>query len=457
MKSVVNLVLIVALSASLASSAEVKLPPYREQVLNNGLDVIVIENHELPVVQMQMVIKSGSAYDPQGKAGLANLTADLLRQGTKSRTATQIAEGIDFVGGSLGGSANRDATIVSSAVLVKHFDVAMELLADVILNPAFADDEIQRQKNLTLSGIKQAKDNLGRVAGLGFDRMLFDNHPYGAPAVGTEVTVPAITTGDIRQFYGTYYRPDNAIFVIAGDIKPDQMMSAVEQAYGKWESGTVPPLEVVSVKPPAGYKILLVDKPDASQANVSFGHFGITRTDPDYYPMLLMNYILGSSFTSRLYQVVRDQKGLTYDIRTVNEFNLMPAGYSCQTSTETESTFIAIQAAIAEMKRIRQEPVTDAEYEEAVKFYSGYYPMQLETPAEIASEIVKVKLYGLPPSYIEDFTENVGKVTKQQILDAAKSHLHPDDMVFSVVGNATMLEAQLKTLGPVTKISIDEF
>ena len=210
------------------------------------------------------------------------------------------------------------------------------------------------------------------------------------------------------------------------------------------------------VSPPKDYSILLIDKPDATQTNIRFGHFGINRNDKDYYSLLLMNYVLGSSFTSRLMQTVRVEKGLTYDIRTVNEYNIMPAAYYCNTFTENDSTLLAIQASIAEIKKMKEELVSDEEYNEAVNFYAGYYPMSLETPADVASEIIKVKLYGLPVSYIEDFTGNIKKVTKQDMLEAAKNHLDPDNMVFSIVSKAADIKEKLKTLGTVKKITIDE-
>ena len=437
-------------------SSDIKLPPIDEKIFDNGLEVVVIENHELPVVSMRMVIKSGSAFDPAGKAGLASLTAGLLRKGTKSRTATEVAEAIDFVGGSLSGSANRDASNISCSVLLKHLGVGLDVLSDIILNPAFADDEIERLRNQKLSSIMQSKDNPSSLCTKGFNKVLFDEHPYGQPTIGTENTLSAVTANDIKAFYKSYYKPNNAIFVVAGDIKPEDIFKAVEEVFGKWQKGEIPAITFPEVSPPKDYSILLIDKPDATQTNIRFGHFGINRNDKDYYSLLLMNYVLGSSFTSRLMQTVRVEKGLTYDIRTVNEYNIMPAAYYCNTFTENDSTIPAIQASIAEIRKMKEELVSDEEYNEAVNFYAGDYPMSLETPSDVASEIIKVKLYGLPVSYIEDFTKNIRKITKQDMLKAAQNHLDPDNMVFSIVSKAADIEEKLKTLGTVKKITIDE-
>jgi len=451
-----SIALCLAVGLVIPVQAQMKLPPIESKTLGNGLEVVVVENHELPVVNMRVVIKSGSFFDQPEKAGLADLTAGLLRKGTKTRSATQVAEAIDFVGGSLSGSANRDASTISCSVLLKHFDVGLELLADVMLNPVFADDEVERAKNLALSGIKQSKDDPGTVCAHGFDKILFGDFPYGSPPEGTESSVQSIASTDVRIFYGSYYMPNNAFMVISGDVQPKNVFRAVEKAFGKWAKGNLPMVKPRMARAPQGHKVLLIDKPDATQTNIRFGHLGITRADPDYYPLLLMNYILGSSFTSRLTQSVRVEKGLTYDIRTVNEYNILPGAYYCNTFTQNENTLTAIEAAIAEIKKMKTEKVADFEFEEAVNFYSGYYPMSLETPGDVAGEIVKVKLYGLPVSYIEDFTKNIRKVTREDILRVAQNHLDPDNMVFCVVSNAADVEASLQQLGPVEKITIDQ-
>lgn len=448
--------LCLAIGLAMPVQAQVKLPPIANKTLGSGLEVIVIENHELPVVIMRMVVRSGSYFDLPDKAGLADLTAGLLRKGTKSRSATEVAEAIDFVGGSLDGSANRDASTISCSILLKHFDVGLDLLSDVILNPVFADDEVERAKNLTLSGIRQSKDSPGTVCAHGFNKMLFGDFPYANPSEGTEASVQSIAATDVKGFYNTYYKPNNAFLLIAGDVQPGTVFKAVDKAFGKWAKGNLPMVKPMVAKAPQGHKILLIDKPDATQTNIRFGNLGITRANPDYYPLLLMNYILGSSFTSRLTQAVRVDKGLTYDIRTVNEFNILPGAYYCNTSTQNENTLTAIQAAIAEINRMKSEKVTDVEFQEAANFYAGYYPMSLETPGDVAGEIIKVKLYGLPVSYIEDFTKNIRKVTKDDILRVAQNHLDTDDMVFCVVSNAADVEQSLQQLGPVEKTSIDQ-
>jgi zinc protease len=456
-KFVILNILMIALVFSASVFAQVKLPPITEKTMANGLQVVVVENHELPIVTMRVVIKAGSVNNPSGQAGLANLTAGLLRQGTKTLKATEIADKIDFVGGSLGASANRDYTNVSCSVLLKHFDVGFGLLADVIQNPKFDSSEFARELNQTIAGVIQGKDDPDNLCELGFNGALFGENPYSQPSVGNEASLKSLSNADVKKFYQTYYKPNDAILLVAGDVKPDVIMKAAQKYFGGWQKGTIPTSSFTAAKEPVGKSVLLVDKPDATQSNIRFGHLGITRLAPDYYPVMLMNYILGASFTSRLNAVVRVQKGLTYDIRTQNEWNVMPGAYFCNTYTPNDSTMIAIQASLDVIKKMQSELVSDEEFNEAKNFYTGYYPGSLETADAIVTEIIKIKLYGLPVSYIKDFTQNVNKVTKEQILKAAQDHWSTDNLIFCVVGNAADVEKMLAPIGPITKKTVDQF
>jgi len=451
MKRIPTALTIFALLAFTAVYAsDVKLPPITEDTLENGLVIVAIEMHELPTMTMQMVIRSGSAYDPSARAGLANFTADMLRKGTATRSASQISEEIDFVGGDLSAGADRDAINISCGVLVKYMDTGLNLLSDVILNPVFDTTEIERLRNQTLSGIIQSKDDANTLCVNGFNEALFGDYPYGHPVVGTESSVSGITRDDIMKFYGDYFHPNNAFLVIAGDIKPNEIFAKTAEVFGGWRQAEIPQTSFTLPPAPTGYKVVLINMPGATQTNIRFGHFVITRQNPDYYSVTLKNYILGVGFVSRLNEEVRVKGGLTYDIRTQNEWNAMRGAYFCNTFTENDSTMSAINAAIKVIRGMREAEVNDIEFVDAINFYSGYYPMTLETPRQVASEIIKVKLYGLPVSYIQDFTKNIQKVTKADILRAAKTYIDPDNMVFCVVSNAQDVGEQLKSLGEVT-------
>jgi zinc protease len=266
-----------------------------------------------------------------------------------------------------------------------------------------------------------------------------------------------ITKDDIVKFYNDYYHPNNAFLVIAGDVAPAQIFEKVSAKFENWQKAEIPVLNATT--PPAlkGYTIWLVDKPGAAQTNICFGKFGITRENPDYYPVVLMNYILGGgSFGSRLTEEVRVKGGLTYDITSGNEFRRMPGPFYVSTFTNNDSTMSAIRTSIRVMKSMKEAEVSDVEYTNAINFYQGVYSMGLETPQQVASEIIKVKLYGLPLTYIKDFTANIKKVTKADILRVAQKYIDTDNLDFCIVSNAAQVQDSLKTIGTVIVKSVDD-
>ncbi len=444
------LLFLTASNFTTAFAQEIKLPEIKKETLDNGLKVIVIEHHELPVVAFRLVLKSGSAYDPPTKAGLANLTAGLLRKGTQTKDATQIAEEIDFVGGTVGAGANWDATFATCRVLTKYFDTGLDLLADIILNPTFKDDEIDRLRKQVLAGIMQKKDDPETVAEEKFRKFMFGEHPYGQPLEGTEESIYGITREDIVNFHKTYYVPNNAILAVVGDIETDDVLEKVESKFGSWEM-----LEFFAPhfsQPPQikGYQILLVDKPDLTQSYVNIGHFGIERKSPDYFPVRVMNYILGGGgFASRLMDEVRAKRGLTYGIYSDFDSYRLKGAFEVGTFTRIDSTLGAIQAILEQIARIRSEKVSEKELSDTKSFYNGYYPLRFETPEQIATQILDVEIYDLGDDYIKNYRKNMSAVTADDVLRVAKKYLDPDNIKFVVVSKADEIKTGLESLGEV--------
>jgi zinc protease len=451
------LLFLVSGSLATATAQEIKLPPIEKTTLDNGLKVIIIEHHELPVVAFRLVLKSGSAYDHPGKAGLANLTAGLLRKGTKTRSATQIAEEIDFVGGSLGAGSGLDATYATCQVLTKHFDVGLDLLSDIILNPTFKEDEIERLVKQTLAAIKQQKDDPGSVAEEKFREFVFGDHPYGQPSEGTEESIIALTQDDIVNFHKKYYVPNNAILAVVGDVKSGEAIKKVKAKFSSWRSKEVTPPSFVEPPPIKGHQILLVDKPDLTQTYIKVGHLGIKRKNPDYFAVRVMNYVLGGGgFASRLVEEVRAKRGLTYGIRCNFDSYKLRGAYEVSTFTRNDSTAAAIGAIIEQIKRMRAEEVTDKELEDTQSFYNGYFPLQFETPSQIATQILDVELYDLGEDYIKNFRKNIKAVTKKDVLRVAQKYLNPDNLKLVVVSKADDVKSSLEPLGEVKVTSFLE-
>jgi len=293
-------------------------------VLPNGMTVLVLEQHSLPIIQIHTLILAGAAHDPADKAGLANLTAGLLDEGTATRTAKQIAEQIEFVGGSLAARTSEDFTTASAKVLKKDLDLGLELLSDILLHPAFQEQEFDRVRSQILGEIQIERDDPGQVAVKAFKQLIYPGHPYRWPVNGTEDTLPKIKRADVQQFYAREYVPNQTIMTIVGDITLDQARAQIMKRFGGWKRGDAPTRPAPSPRALEKPVLKLIEK-DLTQATILLGHVGISRTNPDYYAVTVMNYILGAGgFSSRLMETIRDNQGLAYHVGSQFEANVMP-------------------------------------------------------------------------------------------------------------------------------------
>jgi zinc protease len=367
--------------------------------MSNGLTVLFVERHTIPAVQAHLVVKTGAAADPPGRTGLAALTAGLLTKGTATRSAVEIAEGVDFIGGTLAAGAEEDSSSVSLTALKKDLPVALSLMTDVVLQPSFPPAEAERIRRETLSAIQAAKDDPGAVAEKAFAPLVFGPHPYGRPAEGLETTVPTLTREEAVAFHRTYYRPNNAALVLVGDLTAREARRVAETAFGAWENKPIPTVTVAAVPPIRERRVALIEK-DLTQATVVLGHLGIARTDPDFYAVTVMNYILGGgSFSSRLMSRIRDNEGLVYGISSGYDAKKFPGAFSVGLQTKTESAPAAIRAVLEEITKLRTEGATAAELEAAKNYLAGSFPLRYETNARMALVLGNVELYGLGLTY----------------------------------------------------------
>ena len=353
-----------ALCLPFAPAQAADIVPTRS-VTANGMTVLFLEQHFLPTVEIHALVKVGSAQDPPDKAGLANLTASLLDEGTLTRTSRQIAEQIDFVGGSLEAHAAEDFTTASTRVLKKDADLGFALLADMLQHPAFHKQEFERVRTQILGEIVSDDDDPGNVAMKAFHQLIFHGHPYSWPAHGTEETLNKITVADIQQFHAREYLPNQTILVIVGDLTQDQAAALVQTHFGSWKKGPPSPYQI---KKPASIErkmVQLIEK-DLTQSTIVLGHTGISRTNPDYYAVTVMNYILGAGgFSSRLMDSIRDKQGLADGIMSQFDSRLMPGAFFISLQTRTDVTNQAIAGVLTEIKGMRDAPVTDQELNEA--------------------------------------------------------------------------------------------
>ncbi|GAB4544137.1 MAG: pitrilysin family protein [Thermodesulfovibrionia bacterium] len=407
----------------------------KREVLDNGLVLLMVERHNLPMVIVKLGIKAGSVVEPPDKAGLSNLTAELLKAGTKKRTAQQIDEEIEFVGGTLEVSGGDDYVNISLMVLKKDIDLGFDLLSDIILNPVFPEDELKKRRNIIKGRLKASEDDPGFVASKVLMKEIFGGHPYARLVMGSEDGLDRIKREDIVGFHSSYYLPNNSIISVVGDITIDEVKGLIQRYLSQWRPGDIrhPDIPMPSINEKG--KTIVIDK-ELTQTNITIGHAGVKRDNPDYYAISVMNYILGGGgFSSRLMQNIRDEKGLVYDINSSYLAKRYGGSFEITLQTKNESAQVAIEEVLKEVKRIREEPVSDQELEDARSFLIGSFPMRIETGKRIADFLIALEYYGLGMDYIDKYPEYIKMVTKEDIQRVAKEYLKPEGMIYVLVGD----------------------
>jgi zinc protease len=423
-----------------------KVPAVKRFRLKNGLKVILAESHKLPLVGMELVVKTGNAANPKGHAGLADLVADMLDEGTKTRNALAIADDIATLGFNLGTNAGWDASSVSVSGLSENVDKALTIWADVLLQPTFDEKEFARVRDNLLTALRRRKDSPPAVAGLSFARVLYgDKHPYGWPGSGTEETVKAITTADLRKFWETYYRPNNAVLVVAGNITEADLRAKIEPLLKDWKVRPVPPVSVPRAAPMTRTKVFLVDKAGAPQSSIRIGLVGLERKSTDYYRALVMNHIIGGSF-KRLGLNLREQKGWTYGVSSFFEARRTPGPWSAGGEFVAAHTAESVAEILKEVKSLRDEDVSDKELQETKDELIKAFPARFATVNQIAAQMVTLAVYDLPDNELETYTKKVAAVTTAEVHKMAQKYLNPEHMAIVVVGDQKSNEAALRKI-----------
>ncbi|HEX2222728.1 MAG TPA: pitrilysin family protein, partial [Thermoanaerobaculia bacterium] len=322
---------------------EVRIPEVHEKTLPNGLRVVVLENHEQPSVSLRVVVPAGRVDDRPERAGLASATASLLNKGTATRSAREIAEAIDFVGGTLYAQASTDSSYAQTQLTSDQIDLGLELLADVVLRPSFPAEEVERWRKQTLNGLQVQLQSPEYLAQAVFERALFGEHPYGLPAIGTPQSVSALQRDDFVRFHQERYVPNGAIVTVAGDVKPAEAFAKVERHFGAWKKGAEPKRPAMSAgKAAPARRILVVDKPDAVQTQIYVGQLGVSYTDPGMFNAMVYSSVLGGGVSSRLYKEIRRDRGLSYGAYSGFQTPVQTGSFQATTSTKTESTMQAL-------------------------------------------------------------------------------------------------------------------
>lgn len=408
-------------------------PAVIESRLDNGAQLLVSEQRNLPLVVVGIMIDAGSRYDPRGRAGVANLTAELLTEGTKTRSAAAIKEEIDVLGGSLSVDADNDYTVLQMLVLKSDVERGLALLSDILLRPVFADAELARRKEAVLAQIRSQRDDPTHVAQLAFQQALFGSGSYGHPIEGTEATVRSISRADVRDFYARFYRPSGASIVVVGDIGAAEAHALFAAALVGWTGAGSPPNENVTAATAAAQ--VHIDKA-VSQASIVLGHRGVARSNPDFEVISLMNYVLGGGgFSSRLMENIRTKAGLVYGVSSAFSTNKDPGSFGVVMQTKNASAADAISRARSEIQRLRDGGITEKELDDAKRYLTGSFVLRLDSMSEIARFIARSAAFGLGLDYADRYIERINAVTAADVQRVAQQYLHPDELIQVVVGD----------------------
>jgi len=429
----------------------VSLPPIVTRQFPNGLKLLIVEQHELPLADFALVVGSGSTADPSGKPGVANLVSAMLREGTTTRKSLEIADQTAFLGINLFPASSWESSTLSLHTPTAQLDSALALFADVALHPSFPANEFERIRKQRLTELLQLRDQGPAIANIAFPAIVYGTaHPYGIPSLGTEASVKSLTTGDLQAYYQASFKPNNATLIVVGDVTPAQIEQKINDLFGNWQRADIPQLSYGEPPKAGTTTIYLIDKPGAAQSSFRIGAVGVPRSTSDYFALTVMNTILGGSFSSRLNQNLREARGFTYGAGSRFEMRRAAGPFLASAEIVTAKSDSALIEFMKELNGIRQA-VPTAELSRAKRYLQLQLPGNFETTQEIAAALVPVALYGLPLDYYNNYVQSIEGVTQADVARVAQQYINPGSLAIVIVGDRKTIEAGLKAvnLGPI--------
>jgi zinc protease len=434
---------------------DVKFPNYYETHTENGITIIVVQDKRVPLVTSRLVFKSGSCYDSyfgKNKSGLASLTSELLSKGTPTMNASKIAEEVDYRGAVLLTGCDYDASYVSSYSLKKHFDKIFHITSDVVLNSVFAEEEITRLKQQRINSLLSYMDEGDYLADKTFNKIVYGDTPYSNPVEGTEGSINDLVRDDFINFHKTHYVPNNLIIAFVGDIEINEAEEFVSKNFSDWNSKMIEEINIPDILLSKEVKTYIIEKEGAVQSDIHLGHLGISRNNPDFVPVMVMNTILGGYFTSRINKNLREIHGYTYGATSIFNWRKFNGDFSVETDVKNSVTLKAIKEIIKELKKIKEEKISSEELYNVKNYISGNFPLQLETPNAIATKVINLKLYDIESDYYDKYISKVNALGVEDLHVAADKYLHPDNLTIAVAGSTKDIKEDLKQLGSVEVI-----
>ena len=436
------------------------LPQIQKRQLTNGLAVWIVELHEVPVAQVNLLVSSGSAGEQGKKFGLASLTAAMLEQGAGSRSALEVADAVDYLGADLGATSSFDATAVRLHVPVSHLADALSIMADVALRPTFPKDELERLRKERLTNLLQGRDDPPTIAAATFARVVFGpEHRYGTPMFGTAETLKAFAPDDLRGFYSAAFRPENSTLIAVGDITADQVVPLLEKHFGTWKAAgaAAAAVKLPPTQDAPGRQVYLVDKPGAPQSQIRIGWIGVPRSTPDYFPIQVLNTILGGSFSSRLNLNLREQHGYAYGASSSFDMRAGAGPFYSAAGVQSDKTAEALKEFFNELTGILK-PVPGDELARAKNYIALRFPGSFETTGDMSRRLEDAIIYHLPDDYFSTYVQKIQAVTAADVQRVAQKYITPDRFAVVVVGDAKGIEPgiQALNLGPIKKMTVDD-
>ncbi|HEX6861369.1 MAG TPA: pitrilysin family protein [Thermoanaerobaculia bacterium] len=428
-----------------------RFPAFVKRSVPGGPTIYASRVAGVPLVSLELSTRAGAHHDPVDRAGLATFTASLIDEGTRRRDSLEIAAWMERLGGYLVSAADWDTGYVAAAMLTQHVDAGLELLAEIALAPTFPEKEIERIRQQRLAELMRRGYDPGAQADDRLSEVIYGGTPYSAPLLGREESLLALDRGALVAFYDSHYSLAGATVIAVGDLDPEEMVRRIEETLVP-RPGQEPAPEAPAIRPAPldGISVHIVDRPGAAQTELRLGHAGVPRTHPEWFPLNVLNMVLGGKFTSRINLNLRERHSYTYGANSRFSGRLGPGPFVVDTAVATESAGAATREVLGELRRIREEPVEIQELEETLSYMIGVYPYTLQTVGDVAKRLEILSVYGLPDDYYDTYLERLAAVTREDLLEGAREHLHPDRIAVVAVGPADELVPQLEGIGEVT-------
>jgi zinc protease len=418
------------------------LPLPEETSLPNGLRVVVVEQRRLPLVSFRLAFRSGDASDPAELPGLTDVMTDMLVEGTESRTSRQIAEEVARFGATLTAGASSDYLTVAASSLATYSDRVLELLADVTLRPVFPESELALAKANAQQNLIAQRAQPSFLASEAVARVLFGQHPYAVVA-STPESIEALTRDALIRHHRALLVPNNAVLVVVGDVDREQILARAGELFGGWQPGQVPEPQFPAPPERRERTAYVVDRPGSAQTNILVANTSVRRTDPDYFPLLVMHTILGGNASARLFMNLREEKGYTYGAYTQLDARRHAGSFRATTEVRGGVTGVSLHEIFYELGRVRDEDVSDKELTDAKTYLTGVFPIRLETQEGLVEQLVQIRMHGLPDDYLQTYRENIQRVTKEDVRRVAGRHVTPDRAAVVLVGDRAQIREQV--------------